>query len=211
MSMLIPENYAWCLGYFVSSLSSALVCFNIQKHFNQKCEVLVNVTDLISADRSLAYTIPTLLTSIVFIVRLLVGEFSTTVAEFLSFIIIWAWGVTALYVPALCIARHLLIFHYHWLNTILDRDIQIFVRIATLMGSLLSLGLARMIHSDVIHTRMFYFFVGEKNDDELARYSKILASLIITGTFTAIMVHVYTELQIVKMRLADHSAKSKTV
>ena len=207
-SFVIDENYTWIGAYVMLSVGSMALCFKMRRYFLQKNLMLVNVTDLISADRTFIHAFSTIITSVICVARLIHGPFEEIIANLCVVCFIFSWGVMFPYVLALSIVKYLVVAHYHWLNTILDRHIQLSVRIVTVLYSMSCIISGRVVDKNFFHVRLYYFL----NDDVETKREPIRLMIILWSfpTFLAAVIHFYTEYKLTKMRIQDQQALTTT-
>ena len=181
--------------FILISIASVTICHKMRRFFLQKSEIIENIIDLISADLAFVLSMATVITSFICVARLLYGYFEETVGEICILIIVYVWSITFPYIPTMCIARHLLIFHFNWLNKILDRHIQIFIRIAMTTYSIMPMILDRNYWNTGIH----FFFSGNRNQEKVKPYPNLVTTMIFLSITLANLLHAYTEFKIYKL------------
>ena len=196
MAMGYGYNLVFCSAYLILSLLIVLICFKIRSFYLQKPPGILNITDLITSDLNIMQGTSAMVTSLICIVGLLYGPFTYVTSLVLTIFVVLSWGVTAIYVPALCIMRYLIIFHYHWLNQLLDWQIQTFVRVASLVIITLSLALAKFMEPDSFEVFQFFLLMGKENNEDSSDIpSAIIASMIII----AAIIHMITQIRVARL------------
>ena len=195
MDLSATSRACWTLAFIITPVISILLTRSLRTYFLDKQIAIINVVDLVSADFAFMIALSTSASCILLLNWVL--DLQLVPKIMVAFGILLAgyfWTVTITYLPAIRIARYLLIFHYEWLNILLDKTIQICTRFGIAASVLLIISSRLLLAQDSLiiymtNLKTLYHATGN-----------IIAITMMISLPCSQIMHVLTELQIRKLR-----------